>query len=362
MTIREKWEKRLGESASFGARPSLQEKFPPLPGVARLWINGSTCPTDDLCRQVACLREGEALFAGTTLVAFREREGDDAGESREITAGYTRREYAGPFNRIIYPYHLFGYNGDELARDFALLTAGRQGAPLDPSTRVAGRFPVFAEKGARARACVINTDDGPVYLGPDAEMMEGALVRGPVALCDGTVLRMGARAYGATTLGPYCKCGGEIDNVIFSRYSSKAHDGFIGHSVVGAWCNIGAGTTVSNLKNSYADVKLWDYASGRFLPTGLQFCGLIAGDHAKMGINMMINTGTVVGVAADLHGCGFPRNFVPSFAWVGAGVFRERPLSSFMDTARAVMARRGKVFDETDRRLMAYLHERPGGE
>jgi UDP-N-acetylglucosamine diphosphorylase/glucosamine-1-phosphate N-acetyltransferase len=359
LTIREKWEIRLGESASHGTRPSLREKFPALPGDCRLWINGSICPTDDLCREVARLQAGETLLAGEVVIAFRERPG---GRDGGIPGGYTRQAREKEFVKIEYPYHLFAYNGQELSRDFALLTAGRASAPLDVSVRVSGRFPLFAEEGAVARACVINTDEGPVYLGRGAEMMEGTLARGPLALCDHAVLKMGARVYGATTLGPYCKCGGEIDNVVFSRYSSKAHDGFIGNSVIGAWCNIGAGTTVSNLKNSYAEVKLWDYATARFRATGLQFCGLVMGDHSKMGINMMINTGTVVGVAANLHGSGFPRNFVPSFAAGGAAGFREQRLADVTNTARDVMARRDVAFDEADRRLVAYLHEHPGGE
>jgi UDP-N-acetylglucosamine diphosphorylase/glucosamine-1-phosphate N-acetyltransferase len=362
LTIREKWERRLGEAASHGTRPYLREKFPALPGTLRLWVNGSICPTGDLCEEAARLQPGEMLHAGEVVIAFRERAGEALEAYDGEPRGYTRRAYGKEFVKITYPYHIFAYNGQELSSDFHLLTDGRASAPVDASVRASGKFPLFAEEGAVARACVINTDEGPVYLGRGAEVMEGALVRGPLALCDHAVLKMGTRVYGATTLGPYCKCGGEIDNVVFARYSSKAHDGFLGNSVIGEWCNIGAGTTVSNLKNSYAGVKLWDYASASFQPTGLQFCGLIMGDHSKMGINMMVNTGTMVGVSANLYGGGFPRNFIPSFAWGGAGGFLKQRLSLFTDTARAVMARRNKVFDDADQRLMAYLYERPEGE
>jgi UDP-N-acetylglucosamine diphosphorylase/glucosamine-1-phosphate N-acetyltransferase len=360
LTLGEKWERRLGEGASHGTRPCLREKFPALPGPSRLWINGSVCPTDDLCREVTRLQAGELLHAGEAVIAFRER----AGETVEAwpPEGYARRTYGQEITKIEYPYQVFEHNGQELSRDFALLTAGRTSAPLDGSVRVSGRFPLFAEEGAVAHDCVINTDEGPVYLGRGAEVMEGTLIRGPLALCDYAVLKMGTRVYGATTVGPYCKCGGEVENVVLSRYSSKAHDGFLGHSVIGQWCNIGAGTSVSNLKNSYDEVKLWDYASKRFRPTGLQFCGLIMGDHSKLGINMMINTGTVVGVSANLHGSGFPRNFVPSFAWGGASGFVDQRLSSFMEIASTVMARRDKLFNEAEQRLMTYLHEHPGGE
>ncbi|MDR1274133.1 MAG: glucose-1-phosphate thymidylyltransferase, partial [Odoribacteraceae bacterium] len=339
LTLGEKWERRLGEVASPGTRPCLREKFPARPAPYRLWINGSICPTDDLCKEVAQLRAGELLRTGEVVIAFRERAGEAAEGYDGPPGGYARREYGQEITKIEYPYQIFEYNGRELARDFALLTAGRTGAPLDKSARVSGRFPLFAEEGAVARDCVINTEEGPVYLGRGTEVMEGTLIRGPLALCEHAVLKMGTRAYGATTVGPYCKCGGEVENVVLSRYSSKAHDGFLGHSVIGQWCNIGAGTSVSNLKNSYDEVRLWDYASERFRPTGLQFCGLIMGDHSKLGINMMINTGTVVGVSANLHGSGFPRNFVPSFAWGGASGFVEQRLSSFMEIARAVMAR-----------------------
>ena len=223
--------------------------------------------------------------------------------------------------------------------------------------RVHGKYPVFLEEGAVVRYATINTDGGPVYIGKDAEIMEGVLIRGPLAMCEHSVLNMGAKVYGATTLGPYCKCGGELNNVVFIGYSNKAHDGFLGNSVVGEWCNLGADTNNSNLKNTYVEVKLWDYETRHFRKTGLQFCGLIMGDHSKMGINTMINTGTVVGVGANIFGSDFPRNFIPSFSWGGASGFVEHQMRQFVVTAEAVMKRRGKIFDEVEKRIIDRVFE-----
>jgi UDP-N-acetylglucosamine diphosphorylase/glucosamine-1-phosphate N-acetyltransferase len=224
---------------------------------------------------------------------------------------------------------------------------------------VYGKHPVFVEKGAVVESAVINTDEGPVYIGRAARVMGGVMIRGPLAMCEHSVLKMGAKVYGATTLGPHCKCGGELNNVVFAGFSSKAHDGFLGNSVLGEWCNIGAGTSVSNLKNSYAEVKLWDYQTRHFRKTGLQFCGLIMGDHSKMGINMMINTGTVVGVGALLYGADFPRNYIPSFSWGGAAGFTKHRISPFLETARLVMDRRNRKLDESEQRILTYLYEHP---
>jgi UDP-N-acetylglucosamine diphosphorylase/glucosamine-1-phosphate N-acetyltransferase len=211
---------------------------------------------------------------------------------------------------------------------------------------------IFAEEGAKVEYSILNAAEGPIYIGKGAEIMEGCKVRGPFALCENAVLKLDAKIYGATTVGPECRVGGEVSNVVFLGYSNKGHDGFLGNSVIGEWCNIGADTNSSNLKNTYEPVKLWSYATGRFEKTGLTFCGLMMGDHAKCGINTMFNTGTVAGVGANIFGTGFPRNFIPSFAWGGAQGFETFQPAKFFITAEAMMTRRKIKLTSTDKDIL----------
>ncbi|KIO42950.1 MULTISPECIES: GlmU family protein [Sanguibacteroides] len=358
LTLREKWERRLNNSVSYLTSDYLQEKYPLRTEDDNLWINASVCANADLVAAVRRL-ESNDLLLGEQGVVIAVRGGKQVADRlrKEEFAAFRSLEYSGECTRIIYPYHVFAYNAGELLLDFDLLTKGRKSAILEDSVRVHGKYPVFLEEGAVVRYATINTDGGPVYIGKEAEIMEGVLIRGPLAMCEHAVLNMGAKVYGATTLGPYCKCGGELNNVVFIGYSNKAHDGFLGNSVIGEWCNLGADTNNSNLKNTYVEVKLWDYDTRHFRKTGLQFCGLIMGDHSKMGINTMINTGTVVGVGANIFGSDFPRNFIPSFSWGGASGFVEHQMRQFTVTAEAVMKRRGKVFDDVEKRIIDRVFE-----
>lgn len=355
LTIREKWEKRLNCRATFLTQDYLREKYPMELGDDNLLINATLCPNESLVEAVLALRSGEELRQSGRLFAFR------AGESEVLTFEKEKKfagklvEFAGNCNQIVYPYHIFSLNGAELFADFDLLTAGRESAPLDDCVRVRGRYPVFVERGAVVRDSIINTEEGPVYIAEGAEIMEGVLIRGPLAVCEHGVLKMGAKVYGATTIGPYCKCGGEVNNVVMMAYSNKAHDGFLGNAVLGEWCNLGAATNNSNLKNTYVEVKLWDYTTRHFRKTGLQFCGLVMGDHSKTGIGVILNTGTVVGVGVNIFGADFPRNFVPSFSWGGASGFVEHKLSQFFSTGEAVMKRRGKMMTEAEKRIIEHV-------
>lgn len=361
LTIREKWEKRLNMPASFFTREYLRKKYSLNNAEDQLWINGAICPDRDLCEQLMGLNPGKGFKKGNVFLAFRSGAKEVTGID-ETLAGYIDfREYEADLTHISYPYHIFEFNHKELLADFYLLTKGRESQPLNESVRVYGTHPVFVEPGAVVESAIINTNEGPVYIGHHAEVMEGVVIRGPLALCEHAVLKVGAKAYGATTLGPYCKCGGELRNVVLIGCSNKAHDGYLGNSVIGEWCNIGAGTSVSNLKNNYAEVKLWDYDIGRFRKTGLQFCGLIMGDHSKMGINMMINTGTVVGLGANLYGADFPRNYIPSFTWGSSAGYMHHQWGQFMETAHMVMKRRGKLMDETEQEILQYLYAHPEG-
>jgi UDP-N-acetylglucosamine diphosphorylase/glucosamine-1-phosphate N-acetyltransferase len=296
LTIREKWDMRFGFTSTTLTEEYLQEKYPAVESEDNIFINGGACPTNELFDRVAALQSGEKLVAGDR---FLDR--------------FKTISFDGAYIHVEHTWHLFEHNGAELQRDFDLITKGRNSAPLSASNKVTGDGQIFLEKGAQVEGTILNPGSGPIYIGSGAEIMEGSLVRGGLALCEGSTLKLGTKIYGPTTIGPHSKAGGELNNVVILGYSNKGHDGFLGNAVLGEWCNIGADSNNSNLKNNYAEVRLWSYEEERFTPTGLQFCGLIMGDHSKCGINTMFNTGTVVGVSANIFGSGFPRNFVPSF-------------------------------------------------
>ncbi|MDA0315511.1 MAG: GlmU family protein [Bacteroidetes bacterium] len=339
LKISEKWEKYSGVQVSYWTQDYLQNFFPRAEqrGIA---INGSWLPDANSWRQVSDLKEHEALFFGKTLLATtcsaQEKSLAFASEKKIVQAA---QEPA----LLQKTWHIFQFNAAEIRKDFTLLTTGRLSQPLqDPHSRCYRENQIFIEEGAQVKAAVLNAEGGPIYLGKNSEVQEGALIRGPFALCEGSTVNMGAKLRGDTTIGPYSKVGGEVSNSVIMGYSNKGHDGFLGNSVIGEWCNLGADTNTSNLKNNYASVKLWDYTKGGFANTGLQFCGLMMGDHSKCGINTMFNAGTVIGVGANIFGDGYPRNFIPSFAWGGAAGFSTFTPPKFHETAQAVYARRGK--------------------
>jgi UDP-N-acetylglucosamine diphosphorylase/glucosamine-1-phosphate N-acetyltransferase len=247
-------------------------------------------------------------------------------------------------------------NEKAIQQDFEFLTKGRKSQTLSATNRVVNPKNIFIEEGARVEFAILNASTGPIYIGKDAEVMEGSKVRGPFALCNNAVLKMDAKVYGPTTIGPFSKVGGEVHQSVIIGYSNKAHDGFLGHSVIGEWCNLGADTNTSNLKNSYEEVKLWSYTEDSFVPTGLQFCGTIMGDHSKCGINTMLNTGTVVGVSANVYGPGYQRNFVPSFSWGGTMGYVDFDLNKAFRIAAAVFERRGKQFDENEKDILREVY------
>ncbi len=356
-TITEKWKAVATGNVSWLTEPYLAEKFPVQYGADNLYIYGGTIPDQDLLIMLETLQTGEALIQDNMLLALRSGERYFSGMSLTLDMqGLKKVNYTKTALIISRPWHLFQYNDRILREDFKRLTKGRKSQPVSPGNRVTGDQ-LFIEEGAVLHAAVINTTTGPVYIGKNAEVMEGSLIRGPFFLGENSVVKMGAKIYGPTTIGPDCKVGGEINNSVFTGFSNKAHDGFIGNSVIGEWCNLGADTNCSNLKNNYAEVKLWDYSQQRFISTGLQFCGLIMGDHSKCGINTMFNTGTVVGVNANIFGDGFPRNFIPSFSWGGASGFVTYKLSDAMQVAKEVMQRRNIGITLTDKKILTTIYE-----
>lgn len=354
LTIREKWERYLDTSAGHLTQNYLSVKFKTGAVENALFVNGKLMPDASILEAVQALQHGEALWKAQDLLAWR-------GAARDVKAAtqLQRVEYNGEPFCINYPWDIFQKNGRAITDDMALLTRGRVSEPLSPSVTVIGdRNLVFLEKGAKAEACVLNTSSGPIYLGEDAEIMEGSLVRGPFALCAHSALKLGTKIYGPTTIGPHCKVGGEVNNSVIFGYSNKAHDGFLGNSVIAEWCNLGADTNNSNLKNNYGNVKLFSYAAHKAVDTGLQFCGLMMGDHSKSGINTMFNTGTVVGVAANIYGGGFPETHIPSFSWGGADGFETYRLDKLYETAERVFERRGLMFDQVEKDILKAVFER----
>jgi len=357
LTIKEKWTKMLDSTMSYITENYLQKKFPCTTDNKNIVINGGVIPTKNIIEQISFLGANEVLIKEDVIIAANlNKEGVEVFNAESIE-NYTTKEYSEEIIKIKYANDIFSFNKECLLQDFELLTTGRKSEKLSKTVIIHGNYPVFLEKGAKAEFCTLNTTEGPVYIGENAEIMEGCLVRGPLALCEHSVLKMGAKVYGATTLGPHCKCGGELNNVVFTGYSNKAHDGFLGNAVIGEWCNIGADTNNSNLKNTYEEVKLWDYESRRFRKTGLQFCGLIMGDHSKFGINTMLNTGTVVGIGCNIFGSDFPRNFLPSFSWGGHSGLKEYNLNQFFKTAKAVMKRRDIDLDDTEINILTEIFE-----
>lgn len=348
-TIRQKWQMYLPGDYSYDVEEYLREKFPPaeiVPGD--LIITSNVVPEEILARTVANLQPGEKLIAKNAAgdtVDVALRVGDAPGAQVEIA-------YDSRVDTIDFLYDIFLLNARKIEEDFEFLTRNREGQSIPRSNTVIGDPDlIYIESGAIVEGVVLNASHGPIYVGRDVEIMEGSCLRGPIALGERSTVNMGSKIYPGTTLGPWCKVGGELNNVVMIGYSNKAHDGFLGNAIIGEWCNLGAGCVSSNLKNDYTEIKLWNYPRHRFLKTGLQFCGLIMGDHSKAGINTMFNTATVVGVGVNVHGSGFPRNFVASFSEGGAAGFTDLPMEKFLDIASRMMARRHRALTDVDVRL-----------
>lgn len=349
LTLREKWEMLLPGVYSYITEDYLTIKFPCIcsPDNDNIVISAHFLPTPMVVQGIESLEPGQALTFQGEVIAHRGKIDETSLELIEI-------EEIPSF--IHYLYDIFLLNADALEFDFHLITDGRQSQPISPTNTVIGDpSRIFIEEGATVEGSVLNSRYGSIYIGKNTEVMEGSCIRGAFALCESSEVNMGTKVYGATTIGPHCKVGGEINNVVFTGYSNKAHDGFLGNAVIGEWCNIAAGCVASNLKNDYTEIKLWNYPLRRFLRTGLQFCGMIMGDHSKTGINTMINTATVIGVGVNFHGAGYPRNFLPSFMEGSTAGLNEVPLSKFLEIARKVMARRNVALTNVDEEIFRTL-------
>lgn len=382
LTIKEKWQRLLPAHYSALTALYLREKFPVKvnPDGATLFVAGNILPDEELAQCVGGLESGEALVKEGEVLAYCGSLDDFTalmGEDFNYTVGNpnsehtaepennaVKKEYAGVVKRINYVFDIFLQNGEQIKGDYRMIVKGESPVAPDRSVTIIGDmltpegFPsLYIEEGATVEGAILNVKDGPIYIGKDAKIMEGSCVRGPLALCDHAQIRMGTKVYGSNTIGPYCKVGGELDNVVMIGYSNKAHDGYLGNAVIGEWCNLGAGAVASNLKNDYSKIRIWNYYQQKFMRTDLLFCGLVLGDHSKAGINTMFNTATVVGVGVNLHGSGFPRQFIPSFSTGSPeGGFENVQIDKFMDTAGKVMARRGLELTETDRHIFEAIY------
>ncbi len=360
-TLAEKWEVAYNREISYLTEDYLSEKFsgPKETNLTNnLYVAGGVIPTPAILMALHALDFEVKLVSNGELVGFRSSQLVSFNDLDSFTTSLDAKEFEGELDIIKHPWDIFRLNGKIIRSDFETLTKRRTSQPInDPATITYNEDQIFVEEGAKVTAAVLNASNGPIYIGKNAEIQEGSLIRGPLALCEGAVVNMGAKLRGDNTVGPYSKVGGEVSNSVILGYSNKGHDGFIGNSVIGEWCNLGADTNTSNLKNNYAEVRLWDYGSGRFAKTGLQFCGLIMGDHSKCGINTMFNTGTVVGVNSNIFGSGFPRNFIPSYAWGGASGFTTYQTKKAFEVAGVVMQRRKKELTETEEQILTHIFE-----
>jgi UDP-N-acetylglucosamine diphosphorylase/glucosamine-1-phosphate N-acetyltransferase len=353
LTIREKWEKYLGSTTTTLTEEYLSEKFPMVEMENNVLINASFLPNDILAEMVKNLEKNQAVFQGEEVIAFYT---NDTQEEVDFDT-YEIIEFNEECLKLEHTWDIFAKNDAALREDFELITEDRKSQPIPKSVNVISPENIFIEEGAKLEFVTLNASTGPIYIGKNAEIMEGSVIRGPFALCEEAQVKLATKVYGATTIGPHCRIGGEVNNSVLFGYSNKGHDGFLGNSVLGEWCNMGADSNNSNLKNNYEEVRLWSYETEGFARTGLQFCGLMMGDHSKCGINTMFNTGTVVGVNANIFGAGFPRNFVPSFSWGGASGFTTYLTSKAFQTAKIDMARRQVEFTEEDAKILEHVFE-----
>ena len=353
LTIREKWEKHLGLTTTTITEKYMEEKHPMVEMEQNILINSSFLPTEELVKSVKNLSENEAIFKGDDVIAFYTT---DTQEEVDFSL-YKQIEFENEIPQIKNTWDIFSLNDEAINLDFDLLTKDRISQPVPEDVNCINKEAIFIEEGASVIFSSLNASKGPIYIGKNTEIMEGSLIRGPFAICENSIVKMGAKIYGATTVGHNCKVGGEINNSVIFGYSNKGHDGFLGNSVIGEWCNLGADTNNSNLKNNYDEVKLWSYKTEGFAKTGLQFCGLMMGDYSKCGINTMFNAGTVIGVSTNIFGSNFPRNFIPSFSWGSTAGFTIYQLKKVFEATDVAMKRRNMTFDKKEQKILEHVFE-----
>lgn len=353
LTIREKWEAFLESTITFVTEDYLSEKFPMVEFDKNIFINASFLPNAKIVNLIINLKPNELINSGNDLIAFYANESQDEVD----LDSFTKIEYNEKVLHINSLTDIFKINSLAIEEDFKLLTKNRDSSKISNTNNLINSDNIFLEEGVSMEYSTLNASNGPIYISKNCEIMEGSLIRGPFALGENSTLKLGSKIYGGTTIGPNCKIGGEVKNSVVIGNSNKGHDGFLGNSLIGEWCNLGADTNTSNLKNNYTDIKIWNYDSNKFSSTGEQFCGLIMGDHSKSGINTMFNTGTVVGVCSNVFGSGFPRNFIPSFSWGGNKGFSNYKIEKAFEVNNIVMKRRNCDFSDKDKAILTHINE-----
>ena len=351
--LQDKWETYLGLKCGLYTQDYLQPKLPLALAKENLFINPAYLPTTALAKKVKDLNLNDALVVGGNIVACLTQ----SPHPPEANSSLNCIEITTPLIHLKTAPDLFLRNAEVLALDFKRLTQGRKSAPISSSNQLIAPENIFLEEGAKVECAILNASTGPIYIGKNAEVMEGSMLRGGIALCENAVVKMGTKIYGGTTLGPFVKVGGELNNVLILGYSNKGHDGFLGNAVIGEWCNIGAATDASNLKNNYAPLRVWNYETENFAKTSLQFCGLLMGDFSRCSIHSTFNTATVVGICANLFGTGFPRTFLPSFSYGGAQGLKTYAFDKAIESNVAMMERRGVTLTETDRQILQHIFD-----
>lgn len=361
LTLAEKWSKWLNGTTSFITEDYLSSKYPLSSELSEheyLIVRGNICPDTELCEIANHLKVGQGIKDEYGFVMLKtDRSGLLNFDPNNLNHFEWIYYSPHPMIQLFYPEDIFNLNGAQIESDFKLLTTGRISATLSNTNQFLGDR-IFAEEGAKAECSIFNSLEGPIYLGKNSEVWENSTIRGAFSLGEGSHIKMGTKVYSNVSIGPECRMGGELNTCVVWGYSSKGHDGFMGHAVVGEWCNWGADSNNSNLKNNYKNVKVYDYKSDSYRDTKLQFCGVVMGDHSKCAINSSFNTGTIVGVACNVFGAGFPPAFIPDFSWGGAGDLVTHDLDRMFETASLVYQRRNRIFDHIERDILKNIFKK----
>ncbi|WP_341664331.1 putative sugar nucleotidyl transferase [Blattabacterium cuenoti] len=359
-TIKERWEKYIGKTAyDIITQPFLSKKYSKKKDSYfenMLFINSSFLPNEELIQFLFSLKENETIFFKEKMIAFKKNflvKKDIFSLSKKCTKTY----YVKQVIHIQYPWEIFTNNEIILKEDFMFFTKGKKSFSLLGNNHVLCKNKIFLEEDIKANNVVLNAQFGPIYIEKGVEIMEGSVIRGPVSIGKSSILNVGSKIYGGTTIAPFCKVGGEIFNSVIFSYSNKVHDGFLGNSILGEWCNLGAGTNISNLRNDYKKVTVWNYEKKDFFPTNLQFFGIIMGDHSKSAINTQFNTATIVGVSNSIFGYGFPPRYIPSFYLGGIQSKKRISFHQICETSEIMMNRRNRNFSVLDKKILKYLYQ-----
>lgn len=365
LKIAEKWKHWFSEyfdnqaiTISFLTEKYLSNKFPLHYDTDNFYINGGLLPNQEITRQIFQLFNNEVISNEQHLLAVRTNKIYDSYEA--LVEGIPVMQQMNEGTTMISQlWHIFEQNRNQIMADYEIVTKGRKSQPItDPHTAVYGKDNIFLEQGVSIKSAILDAENAPIYLGKNTIVELGSIIRGAFALCEGAALNFGAKMRGDTTIGVFSKFGGEVSNVVVQGYSNKAHDGYLGNSVIGEWCNLGADTNCSNLKNTYKPVDIWNYQNNDYIQTEKVFCGTFMGDFVRCGINTMLNTGTVIGVGANVFGAGFPPKFVKDFAWGGVGGFTKTKIDKFFETASEMKIRKGLTLTDEDKKILRYIYEK----